>query len=193
VSVRASERRYRTEDKLMGKLAHIEVERVDGVDRPATGHRWVLIKAEDEGVEKDYAGAARAALEALAKEGIVVSRETAEALHALAALLEMSVEFKSVDGEPEASEASEEDVEKEAPAAEAPEPEERTYTAAEVEELIVKALRAVGIEPGRIAKAKPGSRQPAEQDELAKGEARGLRKGRVSMVDVVFAPTSTIG
>lgn len=177
----------------MGKLAHIEVERVDGVDRPATGHRWVLIKAEDEGVEKDYAGAARAALEALAKEGIVVSRETAEALHALAALLEMSVEFKSVDGEPEASEASEQGVEKEAPAAEAPEPEERTYTAAEVEELIVKALRAVGIEPGRIAKAKPGSRQPAEQDELAKGEARGLRKGRVSMVDVVFAPTSTIG
>lgn len=169
----------------MGKLAQIEVERVDGVDRPATGHRWVLIKAEGQEAEKDYAGAARAALEALAKEGIVVSPETAEVLHALAALLEMSVEFKSAEGEPPAAPEPEA-----SPASEA-DPEDRTYTAAEVEALIEKALRAIGVEPGPIAKARPaGSKQPAAQDEPAR---EGLRKGRVSMVDVVFAPTSTLG
>lgn len=182
----------------MGKLAQIEVERVDGVDRPATGHRWVLIKAEGQEAEKDYAGAARAALEALAKEGIVVSPETAEVLHALAALLEMSVEFKSAEGEPpaapepEAAPASEGELEKDEPETKAQaDPEDRTYTAAEVEALIEKALRAIGVEPGPIAKARPaGSKQPAAQDEPAR---EGLRKGRVSMVDVVFAPTSTLG
>ena len=31
----------------MGKLNELQVDRADAVDRPATGHRWMILKSED--------------------------------------------------------------------------------------------------------------------------------------------------
>lgn len=101
----------------MGKLNELQVDRTDAVDRPATGHKWMILKSE-EAEATDVSTTARAALEALVKEeGLTLSTGTAEALKALAGELEMDgVEFLQADTEPEAEaeadvEASEEDAE----------------------------------------------------------------------------------
>lgn len=176
----------------MGKLEDMRVERVDGVDKPATGHRWAIIKSEDatDTVEKDYAGAAKAAVEALLKEeGVTFTKETADALHALAALLEMSVEFKSED----APEADEPEVTDEAP-----------VTKGEFKSLLKDALTEVLAEElaettdddevekddeEPEAPAAPKSRQPDEQDDVEKGaplRGRVRKDGRPSFTNVIF-------
>lgn len=173
----------------MGKLEDMRVERVDGVDRPATGHRWAIIKSEEateESVEKDYAGAARAALDALLKEeGVTFTKETADALHALAALLEMSVEFKSEDA-PEAAETTE--VEETSPFVTRDELE--NVVASALEKAIENALGDDGeVEKDEEPKAAPKSRQPEEQDDVEKGaplRGRVRKNGRASFSNVIF-------
>lgn len=175
----------------MGKLEDMRVERVDGVDRPATGHRWVIVKSEtpDE-VEKDYAGAARAAIDALAKEeGISVSKETAEALTALAALLEMSVEFKSVEGAPAASESTDDDPEA---------TDDEPLTKATLKDALMEIFASdeedededEDDDEEEVEKTKPKSRQPEEQDDVEKGApltSRRVRKsGRPDFSNVIF-------
>ena len=176
----------------MGKLEDLRVERVDGVDRPATGHRWVIVKSEEaDPVEKDYAGAARAAIEALSKEeGVTVSKETAEALTALAALLEMSVEFKSVEGAP-ASDDTDGD-----PAATVADDE--PLTKATLRDALMEVFASEeddedadeDEEEGEVEKTEPTSRQPQEQDETGTGtpltRGRVRKSGRPSFGDIVF-------
>lgn len=148
----------------MSKLTGMQVGRVDGVDRPAIRKRFVLVKNEDAAqVEKDYAGASRAVVEALAKEaGLSFSEETVEVLKTLVGLLELDVDFaaKSEDAEDAADEAADDDdtdddaaADDEAAAddddAAADDDEDadvaKTYSADEVEGLLAKFAAANGI------------------------------------------------
>lgn len=172
-----------------GKLEEMRVERVDGVDRPATGHRWAIIKAEEapESVEKDYAGTATAALEALLKEdGITFSKETADALHALAALLEMSVEFKSEAGEPGDGELEATTEDDDAPVTKS---EVKALLKDALNELIEEELREAD-EDGEVEKtepkSEPKSRQAEEQDDVEKGTPVRKSNGRPAFTDVIF-------
>lgn len=95
----------------MGELQDLEVDRVDGVDEPATGRRFILmknaegkvdtvIKAEEFEQLKSDAGklitTAKSALAALAKgDGLALSDAQAGALNELAKLLEAGHEFKA--------------------------------------------------------------------------------------------------
>jgi cobalamin biosynthesis protein CobT len=193
----------------MGKLTDMQVGRVDGVDKPAIRKRWVLVKSEDaETVEKDYAGAARDAIEAIAKEGLSFSEETVEVLRALVEMLELDVEFAAKSEEDEAEGESDESAEGEESdeadeSAEGDESEEAeatekaSYTADEVEEVVAKALRAAGIDPEKltgepVAKGedvKPlrvtKSRQPQEQDTETRERGK-VRKGEGLFANIVL-------
>jgi hypothetical protein len=95
----------------VGELQDLEVDRVDGVDEPATGRRFILmknaegkvdtvIKAEEFEQLKSDAGklitTAKSALAALAKgDGLALSDAQAGALNELAKLLEAGHEFKA--------------------------------------------------------------------------------------------------
>jgi hypothetical protein len=175
------------EVRLMGKLNDLRVERVDGVDSPATGHRWVIVKSDDveTPVEKDYAGTATAALEALLKEdSLTLSDASVEALRALAELLEMDVEFKSAeptgDDEPEVEGKTDEpDVEKN-------DDEDKTYTADEVEDLLANALQKLGVDPEQVAKSTrvvPRSKQPKSTED---GGDEPIVKGKGLFANIVF-------
>lgn len=188
----------------MGKLKGMAVERVDGVDRPAIRKRFVLVKREDaeaETVEKDYAGASRAVIEALAKEtGVSFSEETVDVLKALVELLELDIDFaaksEESDETEETEESGEEETETEEDEAETEtedEAVEKTYSADEVEGLLAKFAAANGItieksadeddtRPLRVAK----SRQPRSQED-ADGKRRTVKKGEGMFRGVVFA------
>lgn len=138
----------------MGKLMGLRVERVDGVGSPATGKTWVILKstATPEAVAKseEIVKAAGSALTALLKEatdGLELSKETTDALHALAALLEVEAEFtaKSVEA-PEA--VVDPPAAVDPPAGEPDEPvvSKETYTADEVEALLAETLEKAGVE-----------------------------------------------
>jgi len=173
----------------MGKLEDLRVERVDGVDRPATGHRWVITKRETpEEIEKDYAALSKAALEALLKEEeLTLSEATVETLKALAEALELEVEFKSADPAPEAApeapapEAATEDVEKEDEAILEAADDERIEAA--VERVLAKAIDTDSF-PHVAPLKKARSLQPKEQD-IGKGE-REVQKGEGLYSDIIF-------
>ena len=103
------------------ELKDLEVERVDGVDKPATGRHFILFKNETGGdvIKKGYGALATVAAEVLKcvrKDGkATVSRSTAVALNGLAQLMEQSPVFvdKSVPTQP--YEFSEPDVDKRGP------------------------------------------------------------------------------
>lgn len=78
----------------MGKLTALDVERTDAVDRPATGHRWMIVKSEGEnGSTPDTAELAKAALDLIAKGELELPEDVAKALAALAEAL--GVEFQA--------------------------------------------------------------------------------------------------
>ena len=178
----------------MGKLEDMRVERVDGVDRPATGHRWAIIKNEDgeAPVEKDYAGAATAVIDAIAKEeSVTLSKETVAALTALAELLDIDVTFKSAD----------EPVEPEAEVADATGTgigDDEPLTKATLRDALIEVFASDDDEEvekdedddEEVEKTEPKSRQPEEQDDLEVGQrmTRGrVRKGaRPDFTDVIF-------
>ncbi len=132
----------------MGRLTELQVERVDAVDRPATGHRWVVIKSEDgeETVTKTV-DAARTVLEALIKEeGLTLSDDTVEALKALATLLDVSFEVAEKSDEDEGEEPEAPEADGDEPEADADEGEEPAEEPAE-EEDAEEAPEADGEEP----------------------------------------------
>lgn len=199
----------------MGLLEQLRVERVDGVDRPATGHKWVVVKSESGDVEKDYAGAGKAALEALAKESeLTLTKEQADALNALAELLELDVTFKSEDAEPDADDedsdddadkaaddeqdedADDEDADDDADDVEASEDADRPVTHGELADAVKNAMLAVlEEEADEVAKSrgkdKPLSKQ-AEGNDPA-GKPRKVKKGEGMFADVIFGDTTTLG
>jgi hypothetical protein len=177
----------------MGKLEDLRVGRVDGVERPAIKKRWVLVKSEDAApseVEKDYAGAARVAVEALAKEGVEFSDETIEALKSLVELLELDIEFKSVDL-PETPQANG-DVDENGDV-------EKTFSAEEVEELLAKALRAAGVNADGVVAKSDGdaigritpSRQPRGQDD-PNGNGKTVKKGEGLFANIVHQRATSV-
>ncbi len=196
----------------MGKLTNMQVERVDGVDKPAIRKRWVLVKNEDAEqteVEKDYAGAARAAVEAIAKEGVSFSDETVEVLRALVELLDLDIEFAAkaeADADAEADAEANADADADADATVKDENadadadanadgEAKTYTADEVEDLVAKALRAAGVDPEKVAKSYADveplrvakSKQPKAQDALEGASRTQVKKGEGMFSNVIFA------
>lgn len=80
------------------ELKDLDVDRVDGVDRPATGRKFLLFKSENsEAIMKGYAMTATAAANVLKSirkdEKAVVSRKTAVALNGLAQVLGQDAVF----------------------------------------------------------------------------------------------------
>jgi len=103
------------------ELKDLDVDRVDGVDKPATGRNFLLFKAEDgDAIMKGYGMLATVAHEVLAKAradtNLVVSRKSAIALNGLAQVLGEDAVFvgKSVPTQP--YEFSEPDVNRRGPA-----------------------------------------------------------------------------
>lgn len=83
------------------ELEDVEVERVDAVDRPATGRKWLLMKSEEEDETmlnvSHFEEIVRAALTQMKSEHdrgtLTLSEEAAAALNALAALVGESAEL----------------------------------------------------------------------------------------------------
>jgi hypothetical protein len=84
----------------MAKLEKLEVERVDGVDEPATRQKFLIIKAEEpeelrHNVEQ-LLEKVEAALNALVKsEDLALSEEAAAALNEVARMLDLDFTFKA--------------------------------------------------------------------------------------------------
>jgi len=105
------------EQKEIYELEDIEVNRVDAVDRPATGRRWLIMKSEEEdenaAIAKELEERVAEVLEALANDaqgrgGLPLSEEALAALNRLATLYGLQQPFSAVSAE--ASEASAEGV-----------------------------------------------------------------------------------
>jgi hypothetical protein len=201
----------------MGKLSDMAVSRVDGVDKPAIRKRWVLVKNEDgaESVEKDYAGASKALVEALAKEsGISFSDETVEVLRTLVELLDLDVEFaaKAEDGDEDEGDEGDGDGEGSAEGDESEESdgsegdegdegegdegvEKTTYSADEVEAVVAKALAAAGVDVSKLTKSEKTSdvsalrvtksRQP-KGDVAESGARKKVKKGEGMFSNIVL-------
>lgn len=184
-----------------GRLEELEVERVDGVDRPATGHRWAIIKREAE-EQASIEDVAKAALEAILKDEVEFSDEAIEAIKALAEMLGFDLEKGEGDEEPSEEEAEPQLDEAEPapgdvtdPPEEPAEPvaasegddEELALTKSALADLIRDTIAGMieeDEEPmptvGRLTKSK----QPEAQDEIEKGDA--IRKGEGVFHNVFF-------
>ncbi len=97
------------EQKELYELENIEVDRVDAVDRPATGRRWLIMKSEEEdenaAIAKELEERVAQALEALANDaqgrgGLPLSEEALSALNRLAALYGVQQPFSAAPAEP---------------------------------------------------------------------------------------------
>jgi hypothetical protein len=96
------------EQKEIYELEDIEVDRVDAVDRPATGRRWLIMKSEEEdenaAIAKELEERVAEVLEALANDaqgrgGLPLSEETLSALNRLAALYGLKQPFGAATAE----------------------------------------------------------------------------------------------
>jgi hypothetical protein len=119
------------EQKEIYELEDIEVDRVDAVDRPATGRRWLIMKSEEEdenaAIAKELEERVAEALEALANDaqgrgGLPLSEEALSALNRLAALYGLNQPFSVASAETSAEEASAQDGEAYSTAEQASEP-----------------------------------------------------------------------
>lgn len=174
------------------KLEDLRVERVDGVDRPATGHRWIMMKSEAP-VEKDTTALAKTALEALVKEeGLELTGETVEALKALAAALEVELDFAKADEAPEAEAVEDAEVEKddeETPEAEAADEDKSIFGndfsvfVDKVADALVEKFEATEEPTATTSRLVAKSKQPKEQDG---GEERTIAKGEGVFESVIF-------
>src|SRR5690348_2655557 len=77
----------------MGKLQRLRVERTDGVDRPATGHKWVVVKSED--AAGNVEDLAKTLVDEVVKAEVELSKDAASALVALAGALGIELETKN--------------------------------------------------------------------------------------------------
>lgn len=186
--------------KAKARLKDIEVERVDGVDRPATGLPFILIKSEEEDeMAVNLEGLRRAierALDLLAKaEDLPLTEEQAEALDEVLALLGRDGVFKAKRRKKPADE-DEEDEEGYGypyPAPEGEEEEKPKRRRKAEGEAVAKALSGLDarlraqeermaevvevmkslidhLAARPAARSAPPSRQPRAQDEIAKAD-----------------------
>lgn len=163
----------------MSKLVDLEVERVDGVDEPATKQKFLILKAEEPDElrqnVKELLGKVEAALNALAKaEGLALTEEAASALNEVAKALGLELEFKAMHGHEE---------EYGYPAPERPQRVRRSEDI-DVQEL-AKSVAAILMKEFTSQKTeeKPQSRQPQGQD-IVKSTGRKLGEGLFT--DIVF-------
>ena len=105
------------EQKEIYELEDIEVDRVDAVDRPATGRRWLIMKSEEEdenaAIAKELEERVAEVLAALANDaqgrgGLPLSEETLSALNRLAALYGVQQPFSVASTEASAEASAEE-------------------------------------------------------------------------------------
>ena len=99
-------------EEMLFELEDVEVERVDAVDRPATGRRWLIVKSEEEdqtvlGVA-EFEAVVRAGLTQLKRDfdagELKLSENAASALNALAALVGEGGELFQASAEPSVEE-----------------------------------------------------------------------------------------
>jgi hypothetical protein len=119
------------EQKEIYELEDIEVDRVDAVDRPATGRRWLIMKSEEEdenaAIAKELEERVAEVLEALANDaqgrgGLPLSEETLSALNRLAALYGLKQPFGAATAETPVEEVPSQTTEAENAAEQAGEP-----------------------------------------------------------------------
>ena len=176
----------------MSKLTDIDIERVDGVDEPATHQKFLILKAEEpeelrQNV-KELLGKVEAALKALAKnEGLMLSKEAAESLNAVAKALDLGLTFKAY----KPGKEEEEDYGYPEPDKDGKKPAKKDEGAVVYPDVLAKAIAAALSEQlaplMELSKAsgqvKPASRQAQAQDTLAKS-TRKLGEGLFT--DIVF-------
>jgi hypothetical protein len=173
------------EQKEIYELEDIEVDRVDAVDRPATGRRWLIMKSEEEdenaAIAKELEERVAEVLEALANDaqgrgGLPLSEETLSALNRLAALYGLNQPFSVASAEMSAEEAPVQGAEADSAAEQASEPvavaaeADEQKASADMEEgygypapshdiwnAILEELKAIRalLEKGAVAKSQP--------------------------------------
>lgn len=170
----------------MARLEEIDLERVDGVDEPATRQRFLLLKAEEpEELRQNVEGLLRqveAALQELAKiEDLPLTESAAQALNGVAKALDLGVTFKARHkdeeyGHPEYGYPPPRRQRKEA---EAPMPAADVLAKA-IADAVREAL-APAVEVWKAAAAPPApappSRQADGQDPVAKSQPKRLGDG----------------
>jgi hypothetical protein len=173
------------EQKEIYELEDIEVDRVDAVDRPATGRRWLIMKSEEEdenaAIAKELEERVAEVLQALANDaqgrgGLPLSEETLSALNRLAALYGLNQPFSVASAEMSAEEAPVQGAEADSAAEQASEPvavaaeTDEQKASADMEEgygypapshdiwnAILEELKAIRalLEKGAVAKSQP--------------------------------------
>jgi hypothetical protein len=173
------------EQKEIYELEDIEVDRVDAVDRPATGRRWLIMKSEEEdenaAIAKELEERVAEVLQALSNDaqgrgGLPLSEETLSALNRLAALYGLNQPFSVASAEMSAEEAPVQGAEADSAAEQASEPvavaaeADEQKASADMEEgygypapshdiwnAILEELKAIRalLEKGAVAKSQP--------------------------------------
>jgi hypothetical protein len=165
----------------MAKLTDIDVERVDGVDEPATRRKFLIIKSEepDEMSQnvRELLGKIENALRLLAKaEELNLSDEAAEALNEVAKTVGLEdVTFKA--------KAKSKDEEEEEEYGYPPPAKQKKEAALDVEELAAAVAKAVvqSLQAEVAKSAKPASRQPVS---YTSGVKKQLGEGLFT--DIIF-------
>ena len=156
----------------MAKLDDIDVDRVDGVDEPATQRKFLLMKSEEPDELKQNLSAiierAEAAISALAKaaDELSLTEEAAAALNALADAIGASAIFAAKKPKEEEYGYPEPDEEKYGKPSKKDVWSELAAIAARLDEHEA-ALKSL-IDRMAVTKTLPRSRQPVAQDPIAK-------------------------
>lgn len=176
----------------MAKLTDIELERVDGVDEPATRQKFLILKAEEpdelrENV-KELLDRVEAALHALAKaEDLMLPEEAAQALNDVAKALDLGLSFKAKKpskgeeeyGYPEPKKPAKKDgLDIDALAGAIASAIRQEFAP------LMDLAKSVNTKSEAKSDAKPASRQPMGQDVINKAAPRKLGEGLFT--DIVF-------
>lgn len=159
----------------MAELKEIDVERIDGVDEPATRKRFLILKSEDadelRAAAEDLVNKVAAALKLLADADIVLDEPTAKALDEVAEAVGLEPVFVATKVKPygygyaPAPKEAEEEVEKSEVAEESDDLPSKIAKLEEKIDALVEALRP--------ASSVVKSRQPAVQDTDTKPKRLG--------------------
>lgn len=180
----------------MPEIKDADIERVDAVDKPATGRKWLILKSEEEDEEmvnlEELQKVAMSVIEAVQKEAsegeVGLGQEAVEALNTLAKLLNAGVQFKAKAKKPK---------EEYGYGYGYPEPDEdekkKPKKKAEDENPLLKALEAQmqvlneikdSLQKSQVAKSAPASKQPEDPARVEKSAARKWGEGLFA--DVLF-------
>lgn len=175
----------------MAKLTDIELERVDGVDEPATHQKFLILKAEEPDElrqnVKELLDKVEAALRTLAKaEDLMLPEEAARALNEVAKALDLDLTFKAKnkdeDEENYGYPAPKKPAKKDSIDVDALAGALASAISQELAPLMDLAKSVAKGEPNN--NTKPMSRQPQAQDPIGKAAPRKLGEGLFT--DIVF-------